>query len=231
MHLSVHTLQNLLDTYGYLAVLVFVAIESTGIPFPGETMLITAAIYAGTGHLRIQYVVAAAIVGAIMGDNFGYLIGRTGGRAVALRWGKYVRLDATKLKTAENFFAKHGDKTVFLGRFIAVLRAWAAFLAGVNRMPWPKFLVFNAAGGICWATLYGTLAFKLGENFERIRSWLGWGILLGVVVGIAVAYLVYRRISRRVAPASAADHTRNEFEPGQPMLPPGSGDSEQGVRT
>src|SRR5579859_8070693 len=100
MHFSVDTLHLLLSTWGYLAVFLFVAVESTGIPFPGETMLITAAAYAGAGHLRIPFVIAAAAAGAIMGDNAGYLVGRTGGREIALRYGKFIRVDERKLGIA-----------------------------------------------------------------------------------------------------------------------------------
>src|SRR5579859_2636077 len=170
MHFSVASLQHLLDTWGYVAVLLFVGIESMGIPFPGETMLITAAAYAGAGHLQIPLVIGAATLGAIMGDNLGYIIGRTGGRSIVERYGKYVRLDQGKLEAAERFFRQHGDKTVFFGRFVAVLRAWAAFLAGLNRMHWAKFFVFNAAGGIVWSVLYGTLAFYLGKNLPLLQK-------------------------------------------------------------
>jgi membrane protein DedA with SNARE-associated domain len=183
---STETLQNLLDTWGYLAVTVFVAIESSGIPFPGETMLIVAGVYAGAGHLSIQLVIVAAAIGAILGDNAGYLLGRTGGRALVVKYGHYVRIDQKKLDTAEEFFRRHGDKTVFFGRFVAVLRAWAAFLAGVNHMPWPRFLVFNAAGGIVWATVYGTLAYMLGKNLpllEKVVRAIGIG---GVVAAVLV---------------------------------------------
>lgn len=199
MHLSTELLTHLLDTWGYLAVFVFVAIESSGIPFPGETMLITAAIYAGSGHLHIQVVIAAAALGAIVGDNLGYWAGREGGRPLLLRYGKYLRLDEAKLKRAEDFFARHGDKTVFLGRFVAVLRAWAAFLAGVNRMPWPKFLLFNAAGGICWAVLYGTLAYELGSNLPLLHRLLrdfGFGSIVLAVAVIVILVLVHRRARR-----------------------------------
>src|SRR5579884_1106287 len=159
--ISLQTLQNALHALGYPAVTLFVMIECTGIPFPGETMLLFASFYAAIDHqLQIPVVIACAALGAILGDNLGYWIGRTGGRALALRYGTYVRLDEKKLAVAERFFQRHGDKTVFFGRFIAVLRAWAAFLAGVNHMPWPKFFLFNALGGITWATLWGILAFE-----------------------------------------------------------------------
>jgi membrane protein DedA with SNARE-associated domain len=191
--LSTQTLQNLLDTWGYLAVLVGVAIESSGIPFPGETILILAGVYAGSGHLSIQLVIAAAAVGAILGDNAGYWVGRTGGRALVVRYGKYVRIDEEKLETAHRFFQRHGDKTVFFGRFVAVLRTWAAFLAGVNHMPWPKFLVFNAAGGILWATLYGVLAYMLGKNLpllDKVVKGIGIGgvALAAIVIGGLIGY-------------------------------------------
>src|SRR6266436_2822832 len=127
-HFATSQLSHLLATYGYWAVLVFVAIESTGIPFPGETMLLIAAIYAGTTHqLSIPLVILAAASGAIIGDNIGFWVGREG---------RYRLLDERKLKLGQYLFLKHGGKVVFFGRFVAVLRAWAAFLAGTNHMSW-----------------------------------------------------------------------------------------------
>jgi membrane protein DedA with SNARE-associated domain len=165
-------------------------------------MLVTAAIYAGAGHLQIQYVIAFAALGAIIGDNLGYSAGRYGGRPLVARYGRYVRLQPQQLDSAQAFFARYGDKTVFLGRFVAVLRAWAAFLAGVNRMPWPKFVVYNAAGGICWATLYGLLGYFLGHNLpllHKIIKYLGIGGVVVAVIVVGVAVLVWwRRRSRRV---------------------------------
>jgi membrane protein DedA with SNARE-associated domain len=195
--LSVHTLQNLLDTWGYLVVFAFVAIESSGIPFPGETMLVVASIYAGQGHLQITWVIVAAAAGAILGDNAGYWAGRTGGRRLALRYGRYIRFDQETLKTAEDFFRRHGDKTVFLGRFVAVLRAWAAFLAGMNHMPWPKFLLFNAAGGITWSVLYGVLAYKLGQTFEKLRGPIGIGAVVVALLVVLALFVLYRRRAMR----------------------------------
>jgi len=136
LHFATHDLTHLLNTYGYWAVLLFVAIESTGIPFPGETMLLVAAVYAGTTHhLAIPFVITAAAVGAILGDNLGFWVGREGGYRLLRRYGHVIRLDERKLKLGQYLFQKHGGKVVFFGRFVAVLRAWAAFLAGTNRMP------------------------------------------------------------------------------------------------
>src|ERR1700686_3435650 len=164
-HFATSELTHFLTAYGYLAVLIFVAIESTGIPFPGETMLLVAAIYAGTTHrLAIELVIVAAACGAILGDNLGYWVGREGGYRLLRRYGRYVHLDERKVKLGQYLFRKHGGKVVFIGRFIAVLRAWAAFLAGTNRMPWVSFLIYNALGGIIWATLYGLGGYFFGDN-------------------------------------------------------------------
>ncbi len=130
-HLGTSTLTHLLASYGYLAVLLFVAIESTGIPFPGETMLLV-----------------AAASGAILGDNLGFWVGHERGYRLLRRYGRYIHVEERRLKLGQYLFLKHGGKVVFFGRFVAVLRAWAAFLAGTNRMRWPRFLLFNAAGAI-----------------------------------------------------------------------------------
>ena len=183
-------LDSLLATYGYLAVFIFVGIESIGIPVPGETMLVTAAIYAGTtGRLSIVWVIVAAAAGAIVGDNIGYAIGRTGGYRLLKRYGRYIRLEENRLRLGEYLFRKHGSKVVFFGRFISVLRIFAAFLAGVNRMHWRRFLIFNAAGGIIWSTLYGVAAYLLGQQLLRLSGRLdlvlaiiGFAVILGVIV-------------------------------------------------
>jgi len=202
--ISVQTLENILSVVGYPAVTLFVMIESSGIPFPGETMLLVASFFAATDpslHLLIPIVIACAALGAIVGDNLGYLAGRTGGRALALRFGKYIFLKPEHLDYAERFFERHGDKTVFFGRFVAVLRAWAAFLAGINHMRWRKFLIYNAAGGIVWAIIYGTLGFIAGrflhDNFatvERIARDIG---LIGAVIVVAFAVAAFILLRRR----------------------------------
>ena len=203
---STHDLLHLLATYGYWAVLVFIAIESTGIPFPGETMLLVAAIYAGTTHrLSIALVILAAASGAILGDNLGFLLGREGGYRLLRRYGRYIRLDERKLKLGQYLFMKHGGKVVFFGRFVAVLRAWAAFLAGTNRMRWPGFLLFNALGGIVWATLFGLGGYFLGDNIHRLRGPVAiTTIVLAVLVIIAFLVIVRRNEQRLEAEAERA---------------------------
>ncbi len=206
LHFATSDLSHLLSTYGYWAVLVFVAIESTGIPFPGETMLLAAAIYAGTTHhLALPIVIAAAAAGAILGDNLGFWVGREGGYRLLRRYGKYIRLDERKLKLGQYLFKKHGTKVVFFGRFVAVLRAWAAFLAGTNRMPWGRFLIFNAAGGILWAILYGIGGYLLGNNIHRLTGPVGIAFVV-VAALVIIAGLVYlRRNEKRLEDEAERD--------------------------
>jgi membrane protein DedA with SNARE-associated domain len=190
-------LDSLLATYGYLAVFFFVGIESIGVPVPGETMLITAAIYAGTtGRLSIFWVIVASSAGAIVGDNIGYTIGRTGGYRLVKRYGRYIRLEENRLRLGQYLFRKHGSKVVFFGRFISVLRIFAAFLAGVNHMHWRRFLVFNAAGGIIWSTIYGTAAYLLGQQLLRLS---GPADLVLAIVGVAVIVAVIIFLRRNEA--------------------------------
>ena len=185
---------NLIAHYGYLAVFLIVGLESLGIPLPGETTLITAALYAGaTHHLWIAGVILAAIGGAILGDNFGYLIGHWGGYRLLVRYGRYIRLDEAKVKVARYLFLRFGGRVVFFGRFVSILRAYAAFLAGTTRMPWPRFLVFNAAGGIVWASLYGTAAFFLGKEVERLSRPLAIAFGVAGVIALIVAAILIRR--------------------------------------
>ncbi len=198
LHVATADLQHFLSTYGYWAVLVFVAIESTGIPFPGETMLLVAAIDAGITHqLSILLVIVAAASGAILGDNLGFWVGREGGFRLLRRYGRYIHLNESRLKLGLYLFRKHGGKVVFFGRFVAVLRAWAAFLAGTNRMPWPRFLLFNALGGIIWATIYGLGGYFLGDNIHRLTGPVGIiFIVLAVLIIIAFVVFVWRNERR-----------------------------------
>jgi membrane protein DedA with SNARE-associated domain len=177
-----------LATYGYWAVLFGVMIESTGIPFPGETILLAAAVTAGsTQKLAIHIVILAAIAGAIIGDNIGFWIGREGGYRLLRRYGKYVRLDERKIKVGQYLFLKHGGMVVFFGRFVAFLRAWAAFLAGTNRMHWLPFLLYNATGAILWATIYGLAGYLLGNNVHLLTGPLG---IVAIVVALVVCVAV-----------------------------------------
>src|SRR3954470_8214198 len=146
------SLTHLIATHGYWLVATIVALESMGLPLPGETVLVTAAIYAGTTHeLNIGVLVAAAAVGATLGDNVGFWVGRRFGYRLLLRHGDRVGLTVRRIKLGQFIFERHGGAVVFFGRFIALLRVLAALLAGVNCMRWWRFLFFNAVGGVTWA--------------------------------------------------------------------------------
>ena len=180
--------------YGYLGVLVVVGLESLGVPLPGETTLIAAAIYAGATHnLSIQGVIIAAIAGAIVGDNIGYLLGHWGGYRLLVRFGPYIRLDQSKVKIARYLFLRHGGKVVFFGRFVSVLRTYAAFLAGTTRMRWPRFFFFNATGAIIWASIYGAAAYLLGGQVERLSRPVAVVLGLAGVIAIVAAGVLIRR--------------------------------------
>ena len=148
-------IDHLITTFGYWAVFALVGLESLGIPLPGETALIFAGTYAGHTHNLSPWVIfVVAAAAAIIGDNIGYWIGDKGGYRLLRRYGHYVRVDESKMKIGRYLFDQYGGRVVFFGRFVSVLRTYAAFLAGTNRMRWRRFLVFNAAGGIVWAAIY-----------------------------------------------------------------------------
>src|SRR4029450_2478842 len=180
------TLTNAIATYGAWIVGGTVAIESMGIPVPGETILVTAAVYAGTtGELNVVHVILAAIIGAIAGDNAGFWIGRTVGFRWVVRHRSRLRLTTRRLKLGQYLFMRHGGKVVFFGRFVAVLRALAAFLAGANRMPWRRVFAFNGAGGFVWASVYAGAAYGLGTQVHALAGPVGFASLL-----LAAAFLV-----------------------------------------
>ena len=180
---SVPHLQHFLATYGYFAVLAVVGMESLGVPIPGETALVAGAILAGEGKLNIYGVIAAAAAGAVIGGACGYWIGREFGFPIAYRYGRYVSLNEKRLKLGQYLFLKHGGKIVFFGRFVALLRTFAAFLAGVNRYSWERFFAFNAAGAILWAALFGAGGYLLGRAFEHYARPVAVAALIAAVVG------------------------------------------------
>ena len=180
-------LHEVITTYGYFAIFAVVALESAGIPMPGETILVTGAIFAAEGSLRLYGVIGAAAAGAIIGDNCGYWVGREFGFPLVYRFGHYVRLDERRLKLGQYLFLRHGGKIVFFGRFVAVLRAFAAFLAGVNRYNWERFFLFNAAGGVIWATIFGAGGYLLGRAFEHYARPVGVAALVAAAIGAVIA--------------------------------------------
>ena len=202
-----------IDRYGYEAAFALVVLESIGVPLPGETALITAALYAATTHrLDIAAIVAVAAAGAIIGDNIGFALGRWGGYRLLYRYGSYIRLDHRRLKIGRYLFQRHGGKVVFIGRFIAVLRTYAAFLAGTNRMSWPRFIFFNAAGGITWALVIGLAYYYLGAAISHVRGPLD--IIIAIVAALlVVGSLVYLHRTEDKYAARAEEAFPGELEP------------------
>jgi len=193
-------MESLVQDYGLFLLFLLIAMESAGIPLPGETALVTAGVLASRGKLDIVAVIVVAAVAAIVGDNVGYWIGRLGGRRLLERWAWLDRHASRALPWSERFFKRHGAKTIFLGRFIAVLRVTAAWLAGISRMPWWRFFFWNAAGGICWAALVALVAYYAGEAagkaIERYGLIGGGVIIVLLVIGLVVGRHVRRRMLR-----------------------------------
>jgi membrane protein DedA with SNARE-associated domain len=191
---------HLIASYGYLAVFALVGAESLGIPLPGETALIIAGAYAGHTHRLSPWLIfAVAAAAAIIGDNIGYWIGYKGGYRLARRYGQRIRLDERKLKIARYLFDTQGGKVVFFGRFVSVLRTYAAFLAGTSRMRWLRFLPANASGGILWAAIYTTASYLAGNALQRASGTVTW-VLAGVAVVVIVAVLLlFRRQTAKLA--------------------------------
>jgi membrane-associated protein len=183
---------------GYSVVFALIAIETMGIPVPGETALIAAALLAHDGKMDIVPLIVVAAAAAIIGDNVGFAIGRKGGRRLFEMPGPFHRQRLDALAMGEPFFARHGPKAVFLGRWVAGLRIASAWLAGMNKMPWPRFLFWNALGGICWATSIGLGIYLLGHAFEDIIG-VGGIVAAALVSGLLVGIFVWKRMrSRRV---------------------------------
>lgn len=195
-----------LQSLGYPGIAAIVGLESAGLPLPGETTLLAASYLAATGHLSLPLVIGSAALGAIVGDSLGYLVGRRGGRRFLARYGKYAGVTPEKLDRAEDYFARHGAKTVFFGRFVALLRVLAGPLAGASRMPYRRFLAANVAGAVTWATTMGTLAFFFGKPVAAILSSLGVWALVALAVFVISRFALKRlrsRGSRRRQPKAA----------------------------
>jgi membrane protein DedA with SNARE-associated domain len=187
-------MNHLVSTYGYAIVALFVAVESLGIPLPGETAVIAAGAYAGSTHRLSPWLIfVVAAVAAITGDNIGFEIGKVGGYRLLRRYGRYLHIDERRIKVGRYVFDRHGSKVVFFGRFVSVLRTYAAFLAGTNRMGRTRFFVWNAAGAVAWATIYTVISYNAGGFLERSSGTIN--VVLGgiAIVVIAASLVLIRR--------------------------------------
>lgn len=197
-------------TYGYAGVFLVVALESLALPIPGETVLVAAAIYAGkTHHLQIGLLVAVAAIAVVVGGGAGFLLGRARGYAFVRRYQRYLHLNEPRLRLGQYLFLRYGGRLVFFGRFVALLRAFVAFLAGVNQMPMMRFFVWHAVGALAWATFFGFGGYLLGDEIERFSRTAGLLVLTGAVVGIAFGLSYLQRHFRKLQ--LRADQTIREL--------------------
>lgn len=188
---------HLVEAAGYPLLFLLVMGESSGVPIPGETALITAAVLASRGKLTIEAVIPLAALGAIVGDNIGYVIGRKGGRWILERPGRFHRQRLEVLRVGEPFFKRHGPKAVFFGRFVLGLRVWASWLAGATHMHWRSFVLWNALGGVCWATGVGLIAYFLGRSASNVLETFGIYGLVAAVLAVIGALILHRRSQSR----------------------------------
>ena len=182
--------------YSYGAVFAGVMLENAGLPVPGETVLLAAAALARFGHLSLTFVILAAIGGAILGDNVGFLVGRRGGRAFVVRFGGRLGLTQRRLAQFDRFFDRHGPKTVFIARFVTGLRVFGAILAGTSELGWRTFFFYNATGAIVWSTAIGLAGYLLGESWETLEQWIGRSAVVALAVVAAVVLFVVLRARR-----------------------------------
>jgi membrane protein DedA with SNARE-associated domain len=210
-------LLHLLAVYGYAVIAVMIALEGMCIPLPGETTLIAAAVFAGRTHeLSFWGVLAAAIIGAVAGDNVGFWLGRSLGYRLLLRCGRYMGLTEARLKLGQYLFQRHGAKVAFFGRFVGLLRTLVPFVAGANRMDWRRFAPFNAAGGALWASVVGGAAFAFGRQMHEILSRMGVLLAVAAVLGVVAAIGFLRRNEARLTieaerafPGRLSEHARD----------------------
>ncbi|MCU4160647.1 DedA family protein [Acidiphilium sp. AL] len=207
IHFLHHELSAWIAVYGSVLVALLVMLESLGLPLPGETALVSAAIYAGTTHrIDIVVLIASAAAGATLGGVAGYWIGRRAGYPVVRRYGPRIGLTERRLLAGRYLFAHHGGKIIVFGRFFAVLRALAALLAGVTMMEWRRFLAFQSLACVIWAVVYGGAAYVFGKQIEHVAGPVGIGVTAAVVlVLVGVMVLAHRHGGRleRIAAARA----------------------------
>jgi membrane protein DedA with SNARE-associated domain len=198
VHLLHGSLTDLLQQYGYGFLGLVILLESMGVPLPGESLVIAATLYAAATHrLSVYVIVPVVAAGAIIGDNLGFLIGHWLGSRLLVRYGRHVGLTDRRMKLGRYLFRRYGAEVVFFGRFIAFLRTFAALLAGANGMEWRRFLVWNAAGGVVWASLYGFGAYVLGRAVERLRGPFEIGLGVVAVIAVIAGIVLLRRNETR----------------------------------
>jgi membrane protein DedA with SNARE-associated domain len=197
--ISLDTILEIAHQYGYGAVFLGILLENTGIPVPGETITLVGGFLAGSDELNYWFVLASATAGAVIGDNFGYWLGAYGGWSLITRIGRVFKIQEEQLLTVREQFSKNAASAVFWGRFVALLRIFAGPLAGIAKMPYPKFFLYNFAGAVTWAAITVSAAYFIGqlvplEQLLSIVAKFGVGVLLVVAVAIALGTLIERKL-------------------------------------
>jgi membrane protein DedA with SNARE-associated domain len=200
------SIAHLVHEYGLAVVAAVIGLESIGLPFPGETVLILASVYAGSQHdLHIVSVILTAAAAAVVGQMIGYVIGREFGYWLLLRYGSYLRITEGRIKLGQYLFLRHGTKIVVVARFVPVLRSIAGILAGADRMPWRQFLAANIVGALAWASFFGFAAYYLGRQAERLAGPMVVVVgIVAVVVIVIAAIFVARHEAQLTAEAERA---------------------------
>jgi len=192
LHNSLQLIEQYMLAYGYWAVFFGVMLENAGVPVPGETILLIAGYFASTGKFHLGLVMLIAATGAVIGDNIGFAIGHHFGRNVLLRVGRFFFLTPKRLAHMENYFERHGNKTILVARFITGLRVFAALLAGASKMPWRVFIVFNMAGAVLWSVVISTLGYLFGQSLPLLIKWVGRSGTILLISAIVVGIVVWR---------------------------------------
>jgi membrane protein DedA with SNARE-associated domain len=204
----------LLQLYTYPVLLALVLLEGLGIPLPGEIALVTAAAYASHGRISIYVVIAIAAAGATIGGILGYLIGLKGGLPLIVRYGGYIGIRKSHIEKTHAFFERNGAKTILFGRFVALLRTWAAVVAGAACMSLTKFVVYNTIGSIAWAIVFGFLGYYFGRDLPLLETYISRFSVASLVVGgialVAFVYYTRRKSARKYRKRGAADIARQD---------------------
>ncbi len=193
LHNSLQLIEQYMLAYGYWAVFFGVMLENAGVPVPGETILLIAGYFASTGEFHLGLVMLIAATGAVIGDNIGFAIGHHFGRNVLLRVGRFFFLTPKRFEHMENYFERHGNKTILVARFITGLRVFAALLAGASRkMPWRIFFAYNVAGALLWSVVITTLGYLFGQSLPLLIKWVGRSGTILLVLAVVIAVIVWR---------------------------------------
>ena len=197
-----HHLTRLLQSYTYPVLLLLVLLESLGVPLPGEIALVTAAAYSSSGHISIFIVIVLAALGAIVGGVLGYWIGIKGGLPLVTRYGSYIGVRKSHVDRAHAFFERNGSETILFGRFVAILRTWAAIVAGAAAMSFTKFVTYNTIGSIVWAIVFGWLGYYFGRDLPLLEKYISrasFGVLILGAIVIAILVVIKRKKSKAAA--------------------------------